>query len=144
MSDPGVHALLLAGAGLVLALIVLRVWRARREAVYAAQRRRELRETRGYLYMQQQEIERLAARIVATSSTSSVAGFTVVRQVEALFTDGHNSTARAVQVLKAIAAEKGANAVLNLSSERLPSGKCAARGDAVIVRPGSDAGAAGG
>lgn len=139
MDDPLVQALLAGGDGLILLLIVLRVWRVRREAAYAAQRRRELRETRSYLYMQQQEIERLAARIVATSSTSSAAGFTVVRQVEAVFTDGHASTTHAVQVLKAIAAEKGANAILNLSSERSPTGKCAARGDAVIVRPDSDA-----
>ena len=37
--------------------------------------------------------------------------------------------------MEAEAAEKGANALINLVSERPPSSKCVARGDAVIVKP---------
>ena len=87
------------------------------------------------MQLQQEELDRLAARILATSSTGTIAGFTLVRQIEAVYTDGHPSPNKAVQVLKAQAAEKGANAVINLVGERLPSGKCQAHGDAVIVRP---------
>jgi hypothetical protein len=135
MNDPIVISWIAGGAAIVIVVILIRLIQSRREAAYSARRRAELRESRGYLYMQQQELERLAARIVATSSTSTVAGFDIIRQIEAVFTDGHISPVKAVEVLKAVAAEKGANAIVNLASERQPSGKCAARGDAVIVRP---------
>ena len=81
------------------------------------------------------EVERLAGKIIATSSTDSIAGFEIVRQIEAVFTDGHPTPGKAVEHLKAAAAEKGANAVINLNSAQPPSGKCVAHGDAVIVRP---------
>ncbi|HUU94477.1 MAG TPA: hypothetical protein VM487_01960, partial [Phycisphaerae bacterium] len=79
--------------------------------------------------------ERLAGRIVSTSSTTTIAGFEIVRQIEAVFADGHPSQSKAVEALKALAAEKGANALINLGSARLPSGRCVAQGDAVVVRP---------
>ncbi len=135
MPDAPVLAILAAAGAIILVAIVARVLRARREAAYFAARRRELRQTRGYLYMQQQELEQAAGRIVATSSTGTIAGYRVVRQIEAVFCDGQVSPVRAVTVLKAMAAEKGANALINLSGEQLPSGKYVARGDAVIIRP---------
>ncbi|MBW7906999.1 MAG: hypothetical protein LC135_11775 [Phycisphaerae bacterium] len=134
MPDAWVVAWVAGGVCVVVLAVAIRWWQRRREAAYDARRRAELRESRGYLYMQQQELERLAARIIATSSTATIAGFQIVRQIEAVFTDGHISPTRAVDVLKALAAEKGGNAIVNLASERLPTGKCAARGDAVIVR----------
>lgn len=134
MDDWVVQALVAGAGALVVLSIIARVRRSVREARYAAQRRRELRETRGYLYMQQQEIERLASRIVATSSTGSIAGYEIVRQIEAVFTDGHVAPARAVEVLKAVAAEKGANALIHLATERAATGKYLASGDAVVVR----------
>lgn len=123
----------LAGTVLILAILGA-VWRRRREAAAYARRRADLRKHYGAMQMQQAELERLSARILATSSTATIAGFAVVRQIETIFSDGHPSQNKAVQVLKALAAEKGANAIINLTSQRLPSGKCQASGDAVIVR----------
>jgi hypothetical protein len=138
MGDPVIVAIVLAASVVVLLALVARLWNRRRAARYDARRRAELRKQRGYLQMQQQEIERLASRIIATSSTAAIPGFRVVRQIEAVFTDGHPSPSKAVEFLKAVAAQKGANAVINLNSARPPSGKCLAHGDAVIVHPLGD------
>ncbi|MFO0838953.1 MAG: hypothetical protein U1D55_10550 [Phycisphaerae bacterium] len=133
MDDPVTLALTASGT-LIVFSILARVVMARRGA--AAERRRlaERRSALGSMAMQQQEIERLAARIIATSSTKTIAGFSIVRQIEAVFVDGQPSPARAVEVLKAHAAAKGANAIINIAGERLPSGKCQAHGDAVIAK----------
>ncbi|MBU0640823.1 MAG: hypothetical protein KKB50_18310 [Planctomycetes bacterium] len=124
-----------AAAGVIVLTFVGYIWRRRREAAYTARRQAELRKQYNVLHMREQEIERLGDRIVATSSTQTIAGFAIIRQVEAVFTDGHRTPAKAVAALKALAAQKGANALINLNGERLPSGKCVARGDAVVVRP---------
>jgi uncharacterized protein YbjQ (UPF0145 family) len=113
----------------------LRRWRERRAFL---KRRAELRETYGDLQLQQKEVERLSGLILATSSTKGIVGFAITRQIEAVFVEGQRSPQQAVEMLKARAAEKGANAVINLQSQRLPSGKCVASGDAVIVRPVAD------
>jgi hypothetical protein len=135
MGDPVIIAIV-AGAGIVFVLSVIAyVWKRYREARYYARRRVDLRKQRDFLETQQREIEQLAGRIIATSSTVSIAGYTIVRQIEAIFTDGHPTPNQAVQWLKAIAAEKGANAIINLTNARPPSGKCLAHGDAVVVRP---------
>jgi len=76
----------------------------------------------------------LASQIIATSSTDRVAGYEIVRQIEAVFEDGHRSPGEAVEAVKAAAAERGANAVINLSQERTAAGRCTANGDAVVVR----------
>lgn len=133
--DTDVGLLLIGAAGLVAAWFLLGVLRRVRAAGDARRRQAELRRHYGQMQMQQAELERLAARVIATSSTGQVAGFELVRQIEAVFTDGHPSPNKAAEVLKALAAEKGANAIINLAGQRLPSGKCAAHGDAVIVRP---------
>jgi hypothetical protein len=135
MGDPVIMALVVGAAAVVALTIIGRLWGRYRQAAHDARRRAELREQRGFVEKQQRETERLAGRIVATSSTASIAGFTIVRQIEAVFTDGHPTPNRAVEALKAAAAERGANAVINLHSARPPSGKCLAHGDAVIVRP---------
>lgn len=75
-----------------------------------------------------------ADRILATSSTSTIAGFEIERQVEAVFVDGFRRSQEAVEGLKAVAAMKGANAVINMRHERSADGRCGATGDAVIVR----------
>ena len=75
-----------------------------------------------------------AARIVATSSTPTIAGYDIVEQVEAVFVDGFRRPEEALEGLKAAAAMKGANAVSNVRQERGPSGKCSASGDGVIVK----------
>lgn len=143
LANPLTRLVGLIAAGLIVLAVIGRVLRARREARYWAMRRDEVRKQRGHLYMQQQEIDRLAGRILATSQTQSIPGFSILRQVEALFTDGHPSPPHAVQALKAIAAERGANAIINLATERLPNGKCTASGDAVVVRALAEPGSAG-
>lgn len=135
IQDPLVRAGLVAAAALVALLVLGYLWRRVRDAVVTARRRAELRKVREHVQAQQQELHRLADLIIATSSTGAVAGFTIVRQIEAVFAEGQRSPAEAVEQLKAQAARKGANAVINLHTQRLPSGKCVAGGDAVIVRP---------
>jgi len=134
MNNPVVMAVIGALIIVILLTAVARGLRGRREAREAATRRDKLRQQQGYLYMQRQEIERLAGRILATSSTGDIAGFRIVRQIEAITTDNHVSPPQAVEALKALAAEKGGNAIINLESSRLPTGKCTASGDAVIIR----------
>lgn len=135
LEDPLARNLVLAAAAFLLLVLAARFIQRRRESAAQARRRAELRKTYGRVQLQKQEISRLAQQIIATSSTGSIAGFVIMRQIEAVFTDGHRSPAEAVEVLKALAAEKGANALVNLTGQRLPSGKCVANGDAVIVRP---------
>jgi hypothetical protein len=110
----------------------LRSWRQSRAD---AARRAQIRRTQAAVQEQLEELERLAGRIIATSSTRSIAGFALVRQIEAVFTDNHPTPAKAVEALKAAAARKGANAIVNLSGKREPNGKCSASGDAVVVKP---------
>lgn len=75
-----------------------------------------------------------AAKIVATSTTDHIVGYTIVQQVEAVVVDGFRRPEEALEGLKAAAAMKGANAVTHVHTERTSSGRCGARGDAVIVR----------
>ncbi|MFH1417944.1 MAG: hypothetical protein ABII12_06635 [Planctomycetota bacterium] len=82
------------------------------------------------------EADRLAAeKIISTSSTATVAGYEIVRQIEAVFVEGLRSPGEATSALKASAGKLGANAVINLSQERTAAGRCTAQGDAVVVRP---------
>lgn len=132
--DPVVDAIIVGG-GLIVLLTLLGLLGRLRRASRESRMRAELR--RHYRFADEQRLgqARLAARITATSSTGVIAGFEVVRQIEAVFTDGHPTPSQAVEALKAIAAAQGANAIINLSTERPPSGKCLARGDAVVVCP---------
>ncbi|GMU24504.1 MAG: hypothetical protein AMXMBFR13_45780 [Phycisphaerae bacterium] len=77
----------------------------------------------------------LAAGIVATSTGSRLAGFRIVRQVEAVFVEGYRTPEDAVIALKAAAAERGANAILNVHTDRSVAGRCTASGDAIVVAP---------
>ncbi len=72
-------------------------------------------------------------KIIATSSGESLVGYRVIRQVEAVFVDGFRRPEEAVEGLKAVAAMKGANAVLRVRHEPIGSGRYSASGDAVIV-----------
>ena len=74
-----------------------------------------------------------AAKIVATSTTDRIVGYTIVQQVEAVVVDGFRRPEEALEGLKAAAAMKGANAVTHVHTERTSSGRCGARGDAVVV-----------
>lgn len=141
MGDPVILAVVFGAAAVIVLSLIGHLWRRSREAARNVRARAELARQRGFVRRKQQETERLAAEIVATSSTGSIAGYTIVRQIEAVFTDGHPTPSKAVEILKATAAEKGANAVINLHSARPPSGKCVAHGDAVVVRRADERGA---
>ena len=75
----------------------------------------------------------LAAQIVATSSTAEIPGFNIVRAIDAIYIDGFRTPAEALEGVKAAAAEKGGNAVINVRHERNPLGRCSASGDVVLV-----------
>lgn len=75
----------------------------------------------------------MASRIKATSSTDQVPGYKTIQAIEALYVDGFRTPADALEGLKAAAAEKGANAVVNVHHERSSMGRCAASGDAVVA-----------
>lgn len=76
-----------------------------------------------------------AKKIVATSTGNRLAGYRIVRQIEAVYEDGHRTPEEAITALKAAAAERGANGLLNVTTERTAAGKCAASADAVQVAP---------
>ncbi len=77
----------------------------------------------------------LAGGIVATSTSNRLAGYRLVRQVEAVFVEGFSTPEDAVIALKATAVERGANAILNVATEHTAAGRCTASGDAVLVSP---------
>jgi hypothetical protein len=72
-----------------------------------------------------------AARIMATSSSDHLSGYEIVEQIEAVYVDGFRSPTEAFEGLKATAALKGGNALINVRHERTISGRCSASGDAV-------------
>ncbi len=77
----------------------------------------------------------MAAGVVATSTGSRLAGFRIVRQVEAVFVEGFRTPDEAMTALKAMAIERGANALLNVRTERTTAGRCSASGDAIVAAP---------
>jgi hypothetical protein len=121
--------------GLVL-LILRGLWRR------VARRVRRLRSPRIHPQLQKYSIDHAelnrkrreqALTIVATSTSSRLAGFRLVRQVEAIFVEGYRMPEEALTALKAAAAERGANGVLNVKTERTAAGRCTASGDAVVI-----------
>jgi len=124
---------LIAGC-VLLALLVIRAWRR------AHRRRRPVRihpKLQKYAgpspeLLKQRRMQ--AEKIIATSSTDRIAGYEIVEQVEAVFVEGFRSPEEAIEGLKAAAALKGANALINLRYERAAAGRCSASGDAVVVR----------
>ncbi len=133
LESPVILLIVLMSSIAVVAILsaIFRRGRGRRKAgprTWIEQERRRTAAARG-------EIERKAGHIIASSSTAAIAGFEIIRQIEAVFTEGHMTPQDAVNALKAAAAEKGANAVINLSGQRQGTGKCAAHGDAVMVKP---------
>ena len=134
INDPLAIKIVYAAAAFIVLVIVLSVVSRRRTARRATGEQAALR--RGYDEFQwrQKEINRLALRIEATSSTGRIAGFAIVRQVEAVFTEGRASSAAALELCKAMAAQKGANAIINLQTRQTPTGKWTANGDAVLVK----------
>ena len=134
LQDPLVRRIVFAAGGLVVLVVLLRVLGSWRAAAGAARRRAALRREYESVRLQQEEVKRLADQILTTSSTSRVTGFAIVRQVETVFSEGRASSAAAIELCKALAARKGANAIINLQSQQAPTGKWYASGDGVIVR----------
>lgn len=77
---------------------------------------------------------READKILATSSSQQIAGYRIVRQIEAVFVDGFRKPEDAIEGLKAVAAMKGANAMTNVRHAPAALGRYSASGDAVLVR----------
>ena len=121
--------------GGLIALWLLMRWRRSRRARRPAIIHPSLQKYQGLSPAELASRRVQASQIIATSSTGNVAGYEIVRQIEAVFEDGHRSPAEAIESVKAAAAQRGANAVGNLSQQRTTSGRCAASGDAVVVKP---------
>lgn len=79
------------------------------------------------------ERQEKARTIVATSTGNRLAGFRIVRQVEAVFVEGYRTPEDAIIALKAAAADRGANAILNVQTQRTAAGRCSASGDAIVA-----------
>jgi hypothetical protein len=134
LSDPVVQKIVAAAAALIVLVILLRIISKVRYDVSNARLRAELRREKEDLQVQKEEARQLAEKIIATSSTARVAGYAIVRQIETVFAEAKPSSAAAVEAVKSLAAEKGANALVNLQSRQLPSGKWSASGDGVMVK----------
>jgi hypothetical protein len=135
----GVRPFLLPAAIALLALLVLlRIWRGLKRAL--RRRRPPTIHPRLARYnVDQAELDRerrdLARQIVATSTSTRLAGYRMVRQVEAVFVEGLRTPDDAIIALKAAAAQRGANAILNVKTDRTAAGKCSASGDAIVIAP---------
>ncbi len=108
-----------------------RVWRRRRRP---ASLHPKLQAYAGRSEAEVKADRRAAEKIAATSSTGVVTGYHLVRQIEALFVEGHRTQEEAIAALKAAAGRCGANAVVNISQQRTTAGRCTAQGDAVLIR----------
>ena len=134
LSDPVVQKIVAGAAALIVLVILLRIISRVRYDVANARLRAELRREKDELQVQHEEAKQLAEKIVATSSTARVAGYAIVRQIETVFAEAKPSSAAAVEAVKTLAAQQGANALVNLQSRQLPTGKWTASGDGVIVK----------
>jgi len=134
ISDPLVLRIVYAAGALIVLVILLRILRRVRDRARDARVRAELRREKEEFRLQQEELRKLAARIVATSSTGRIAGYALVRQVETVFTEPRASSVAAIELAKALAAQKGANAIINFQSQPAPTGKWIASGDGVVVK----------
>ena len=128
-NDPAFTVLLVATAALAVLWIVLRIRTRRREPRIHPRLQRYAGPDAEYARHRREE----AQKIIATSSTGTIAGYHIDEQVEAVFVDGFRRPEEAIEGIKAAAAMKGANAVINLRHERSAGGKCSASGDAVVV-----------
>ncbi len=134
LSDPLVRQIVLAAGGLVALAFLWRILAALRSRRTAARAWADIQRGREEVRLQHEEVQRLGQRIVATSSTARIAGYLIQRQIETVCTDGRASSAGALELLKALAAEKGANGVINVQTQAVLNGKWIARGDAVLVK----------
>jgi hypothetical protein len=130
---------ILGGAiALIILYLLLRVWRFIRRQI---RRRRppNIHPSLQKYNVDHAELDRRrreqALKIVATSTSNRLAGYRIVRQVEAVFVEGYRTPEDALIALKSEAAERGANAILNVSTQRTAAGRCTASGDAIVAAP---------
>lgn len=133
--DATTRLIVAVAGGLVALLLAGGLWRRLRFRQLAARHRRDVKRSLKAVEQARAQRQAQASRVIATSSSGELRGFELTRQIEAVFTDGHRTPAEAVEAVKAQAAERGANALINLHSQRLANGNCVAQADAVIVRP---------
>lgn len=130
--------LIYGGAGLLAVLIVRAVLRA---IARSARRRRPatIHPKLARYNIDHAEVARrnreLAVRIIASTTGAQLAGYRITRQIDAVFVEGHRTPDDAMIALKAMAADRGANGLINVRTERTAAGKCSASGDAVLVEP---------
>ena len=129
-----IYALAVLVGLLVLRDIWRRIWRAIRRSRPAQIHPSLQKYNVDHVELDRQRRE-VAAGVVATSTGSRLAGFRIVRQVEAVFVDGLRTPDEAMTALKALAIERGANALLNVRTERTTAGRCSASGDAIVAAP---------
>jgi len=124
--------------GVLLAALLVGWWVVARVRRWRRSRRPARLNPRLARYGGPDEVARIrreeAEKILATSSTGSIAGYEVREQIEAVFVDGFRRPEEALEGLKAAAAMKGGNAVINVNTGRTTAGRCSASGDAVVVR----------
>ncbi len=134
LSDPFTQRVLIVAAAFIALVIVLRIFGRIRENAASRRYRSELRRGMDEVRLQQEEVRQLAEQIAATSSTARIAGYAIVRQIETVFTEGRPTSVAALELLKGLAAQKGANGIINVQTRQMPTGKWVASGDAVLVR----------
>lgn len=122
---------LIAAGVLVLLVYLLRVARSLRSA---ARVRREIRRNHDQPSFTQGEVAKLSGQIVTESSTADTPGYTVVRHVETVMTEPRASSVAAIDMVKAHAAQKGANAVINVKTRKTSDGMWVANAEGVVVR----------
>ncbi len=130
---------LLYAVGIVLGLLILRgiwrrIWRAIRRSRPATIHPSLQKYNIDHAELDRQRRE-MAVGVVATSTGNRLAGFRIVRQVEAVFVEGFRTPEEALTALKAMAVERGANALLNVRTERTTAGRCSASADAIVAAP---------
>ena len=130
--------LIYALAGLIGLLVLRGIWRRIWRAIRRS-RPAQIHPSLQKYNVDHVELDRkrreMAAGVVATSTGSRLAGFRIVRQVEAVFVEGFRTPDEALTALKALAIERGANALLNVRTERTTAGRCSASGDAIVAAP---------
>jgi hypothetical protein len=130
---------LLYAVGILVGLLILRgIWRRIWRAIRRSQPPTIHPSLQKY-NIDHVELDRkrreMAVGVVATSTGNRLAGFRIVRQVEAVFVDGLRTPEEALTALKAMAVERGANALLNVRTERTAAGRCSASADAIVAAP---------
>jgi uncharacterized protein YbjQ (UPF0145 family) len=137
MSLPSTETIVILVIALLALLVLIRLLRAIRgwlRGHRSAKLNAKLQAYGGPEERMVAERRREAAKMLATSSTGQIQGYEVLEQIEAVYVDGFRRPEEAMEGLKATAAMKGANALINVRHEHSSTGRHAAAGDAVIVR----------